>query len=185
MAKDGAGGNGTPPAPRRPSVQQQQVDATREQTAELNRIGNLLETVAPKRAPLYGPNFKIEMSVVDADGGSAQRWLWMLRVPGFIDQFQRVPVDYWTADTQTEDGEELMVATVRCPCGEAPIVEHGVARECVCQRLYLYFGDRPLRDRPSRARLLVGNSPKHRPKPRWERIADAAIAQRASSRTRS
>lgn len=194
MGKDRAGGQ-APPAPRPPSVAQQQLDAAREQAGELRRVGDLIERAdqraaeraaeADKPDPLYGPNFRPEMTVVDADDDDAQRWLWLLRVPGFIDQFQRVPADYWTADTQEMGEVEVLIAVVRCPCGEEPLVEHGRSRECGCERLYLYFGDRPAPGCASRARLLVTNSPKRRPAPRWERIADAAIPERASGRTHS
>lgn len=152
---------------RPPSVQQQHLDATREQTAELGRLVDVLTPEPPKRERLYGPNFRIEMSLVDADDGEAQRWLWLLRnVPGFADQFKRVPPEYWQPESETVDDREVLMAAMSCPCGEQTIVEHGQMRACACERRYLYFADRPSRDRPSRARVYVTNSPSRSHSPR-------------------
>jgi hypothetical protein len=59
-----------------------------------------------------------------------------------------VPGDYWKTGL-TDDGYEM--ATVTCPCGEAPMVEVGSLTGCPgCERFYIFTG----------GRMAVANSPK-------------------------
>jgi hypothetical protein len=117
------------------------------------------------------------MGVVDPDGGSAQR-LWLLQVPGMIRTSSACRPPTGRGPETVDDGEVLM-AVVRCPCGEQPIIETASRASAPARRLYLYFDRR--RDRVSRARVYVTNSPK-RPKPRWLQITDD---WRRSSRSQS
>lgn len=61
-------------------------------------------------------------------------------VPGVIGAFKRVvPEDYWSRDTDTEDGHP--VAIVACPCGEEPPVRLAGTKTCNCGRAFFYIGE--------------------------------------------
>lgn len=76
-----------------------------------------------------------------------------------------VPDSHWERDFETEEGEEVELAAVRCPCGSELIVETWA--ECPgklhsgepCKRCYLFLGT-----------LYVVGGPLDRLAP-WERIA--------------
>lgn len=122
--------------------------------------------------PILDADFKAALDLADisrkmdegllSDNGS-QRWAVALNaVPGFMAQLIRVPIAYWMRVYEGENGE-IHLARVKCPCGEAPLVEEGTRRECECQRSYIYLG---------RDKLYVTNSPKQRAQARWERIVE-------------
>lgn len=71
----------------------------------------------------------------------------MRGVPGFADQWSRIPGEFWA---ETVNDERLSIATVACPCGSEPQVEAGQMSDCACERFYFYSG----------VDVLVANSPK-------------------------
>lgn len=162
-------------APRPPTPQQQLVDATRAQTAELRGLRTFLE----KQARAAEPKPDYAAGGIDQrmtwDGGNATldrsvKWLAFLKAfPALMAQMTRIPDTYWSRETEVVDGTEVVMAVVNCPCKTDLIVEVGDSAECAgtlksgspCKRFYLYLQDR----------VFVANSPKKRVAP-WEAIVD-------------
>lgn len=115
------------------------------------------------------------MGVVDIDDHRAGTWMWMFKAfPAMMAELDRVPETHWSSEFAGDGEEQVQLASVRCPCGETPLVELHQMRPCACERQFLYL-------KPDG--LYVANSPKRRraQKPRWEEIADAAAADRRTS----
>jgi hypothetical protein len=160
-------------APRPPSPQQQQAAATVAQTGELTKIRKLLERQERDREP--GLTYAALDQRMTWDGGNktndrSLKWLAFFKAfPALMAQMTRIPDDYWSREAEKEEGIEVVMAVVRCPCGTDTIVELGDSAECAgtqksgapCKRFYLYLVDR----------VYVANSPKQRVAP-WEAIVD-------------
>lgn len=159
-------GQQRPPAP--PSPAQRQAEAAEQQVGELRHIGSLLEQLAERGAPARSEPRSSDLRMTwDPDDGAQGRWMGFLRsVPGLMAQFQRVPAAYWIREVAGDEGEQVPVAVVKCPCGTDNIVE--TTQECAgtlkggepCKRFYLFIANR----------VYVTNSPLQRMAP-WQRIA--------------
>lgn len=76
-------------------------------------------------------------------------------IPGFFQQWTRVPSSYFAAEVGQEGDQQVRLARVTCPCGEEPLVEAGQIAECSCERFFFYAG----------GRVYAANSPKDRVEP--------------------
>lgn len=71
----------------------------------------------------------------------------MRSIPGWADQWRRIPDEFW-AESVTD--ERYSIATVACPCGHEPAIEAGQMSDCECGRYYFFTG----------SGVLVANSPR-------------------------
>lgn len=58
-------------------------------------------------------------------------------VPGFLEQFKKIPGEFWAQDV-TDAGVQL--AVVSCPCGSQPEIELAQLTECECHRFFMFTG---------------------------------------------
>lgn len=52
-----------------------------------------------------------------------------------------IPGQYWSTDVEGNGGSAVEIATICCPCGEAPVARLlGPPVECDCGRMYYFLG---------------------------------------------
>lgn len=145
------------------------TNATREQTQELRALRRAVdELVAPardrnrraeERDPI-GSGEPKRLSHALMVRSTPILHIEMIR-EGFL---SKIPAAFWSLDAD--------VFVVACPCAESPRVPVDQSVECSCGRIYLAVGGKDGELADVGGSVWVANSPKWRPKPRWERIVD-------------